>query len=310
MAKALASAQHYLECEECEENPAKFLCKTCAGHLCEPCKSKHEQKKITRNHEILSLHSKNEDMLDLFMCPNHAKKKLECYCTPCSKPVCTDCIIQSHNGHPVKSLATVYQEFKDYSSQKKDQIENVLLPSHREMLAQETEKRSAFRKRADEIQEKIHAHTQSVVEIVKNIGQQTVINLRKAENEGLQDMDTIRNSLDEKINRLQQLSKKLSANLEAKPHPSIFKSIESDDLRSFQTLPCSAEYRLTDFEPRYLNIENMFGNSPVLDTYYIPPPPPPPPHGSYPIPPPPPPPPYGSYSVQPPPPPPPPPPRF
>lgn len=53
MAKASTTAQHFLECEECEENPAKYFCKTCAGHLCELCKNIHERKKITKNHEIL-----------------------------------------------------------------------------------------------------------------------------------------------------------------------------------------------------------------------------------------------------------------
>lgn len=266
MTKTPASAQHYLECEECEEDPAKFFCNTCAGHLCEPCKKKHEIKKITRNHEILSLHSKNEDMIDLLTCPKHTKKKLECYCTPCREPVCTDCIIQSHNGHPVKYIATVYKEFKNHSKEKKEKIENVLLPSHRELLAKEKEKRSAFRKQADEIQEKIDAHTQSLVEMIKSIGQQTVVSLRKTEKEGLQEMDKFQDSLEEKINKLQLLSKQISTNLKAKPHPSMFKLIDSDDLKSFQTLPCSVQYSLTDFQPQNMNIENIFGKSPVLDT--------------------------------------------
>lgn len=226
MAKVPTSAQHYLECGECEDNPAKFLCKTCAGHLCEPCKSKHEKRKITRNHEILPLDSKNEDLLDL-LCPNHAKKMLECFCTPCSEPVCTDCIIQSHNGHPVKSLATVYKEFKDYSKQKKEEIENFLLPSYREMLLKEKHKLLNFRMKADEIQKKIDAHTQSVVDIVKNVGQQTVVSLRKAEDEGVQKMNIFRNNLEETINKLQILSKQISANLEAKPQLSMFKSLFS-----------------------------------------------------------------------------------
>lgn len=264
MAKASTTAQHFLECEECEENPAKYFCKTCAGHLCESCKNIHERKKITKNHEILPLHSKNENMLDLISCPKHAKKYLECYCTPCSEPVCTDCIMQSHNGHPMKSLATVYKEIKDYSKEKTDKIENVLLPSHRELLAAEKEKRSAFSKKADEIQEKIDAHTKSMVAIVKRSGQQTVVILRKAEKEGLQEMDKFKDSLEEKISKLQLMSKQLSANLEAKSHPSIFNLISSEDLKSFQTLPYSAEYTLTDFWPQTLNVENMSNKSPVL----------------------------------------------
>lgn len=265
MAKGPASSQHYLECDNCEENPAKFMCKTCAGNLCKPCKIKHKKKKINRNHEILSLKSNSEEMLDLFLCPKHVKKKLECYCTPCSEPVCTDCIIQFHNGHSMESLSKVHQQITDYSKQKKEQIETFLLTSHTELLAKEEEKRSAFKNKADEIQEKIDAHTQSMVELVENIGQQSVVDLRKAEREGLQEMNKFKNSLEEKISKLQQMSKQLSANLEAKPQPSIFKSIDCEDLKSLQTLPHSAEYTLTDFQPYNMDIENMFGKSPVLD---------------------------------------------
>lgn len=45
MANADTSAQHYFECEDCEERPSKFLCKTCSGHLCETCRKEHGIKK-------------------------------------------------------------------------------------------------------------------------------------------------------------------------------------------------------------------------------------------------------------------------
>lgn len=111
MANITLSAQHYLECENCEEHPAKFVCKTCPGHLCEHCKSEHERKKMSRNHEIVSLISNNDEMIDLLYCTEHTKKKLECYCNVCKEPLCTDCIIQSHNMHSVKSSTTVCKEF-------------------------------------------------------------------------------------------------------------------------------------------------------------------------------------------------------
>lgn len=268
MAKASSSAQHYLECDNCEKNPAKFLCKTCTGHLCEPCKSKHERKKITRYHEILSLNSnsKNEELLDIILCPIHAKKTLECYCDRCKEPVCTECILQSHNGHSVKSLITVYKEFRDYSKQKKSQIENVLLPCHKTLLAEEKEKRSALIQRADEIEKKIDAHTQSVIGIVTLFGKQTVASLQKAKMEGLKEMDDFNKLLEEKINKLHQLSKELSTKLEAKPQISIFKSNNSDDLKSFETLPYPIEHNLTDFQPQTLDVKKMFGKPPGLES--------------------------------------------
>lgn len=93
MAKKSSSAQHFLECNNCEEKPAKFLCKTCPDHLCENCKTDHEKKKMTRSHEIVFLKSNNKDMVDLLYCTEHTKKKLQCYCNRCKEPVCTDCII-------------------------------------------------------------------------------------------------------------------------------------------------------------------------------------------------------------------------
>lgn len=265
MAKASLSAQHFLECDNCEENPAQFLCKTCTGHLCEPCKSIHESKKITKNHEIVSLASRKADMLDLLLCPNHAKKNLECYCDRCEEPVCTDCIIESHNGHSVKSMSTAYREFKEYSKQNKEKIKNDLLPSYMAMLAKEKEKRSAFAKRADDIEKKIEAHTLSVVEMVKHIGQQTVESLRKSKKEGLKEMDIFIDNLEEKIKQLHQFNKRISENLEAKPQPSIFKSTRSNEVERFQKLPSSTEYTLTNFQPRKMKKKD-FGIPPALQS--------------------------------------------
>lgn len=268
MAKASLSAQHYLECDNCEENPAKFLCKTCTGHLCEACKSKHERKKITRNHEILPLTSKNEEMLDTLLCPKHTKKKLDCYCDRCREPVCTECIVQSHNGHSVKTLFTVYKDFIDDSKQKKEKIDTVILPKHREVLAKEREMRSAFREKADGIQKEIDAYTQRMVDQVKQFGKETVVSLRKAEEDGLKEMDKFKVHIEKKINELQSLSAHISANIEAKPQFSMFESINSIDLKSYQTLPNSVEFKLTDFQPQRRRFENMFGEPPVLKIEY------------------------------------------
>lgn len=46
MAEASMSAQHYVGCDNCEENPAKFLCKACEGRLCEHVKSIMKRKKL------------------------------------------------------------------------------------------------------------------------------------------------------------------------------------------------------------------------------------------------------------------------
>lgn len=46
--------------------------------------------KMTRKHQIVSLISSNQDVVDLLYCTTHTKKKLECYCDRFIEPVCTN----------------------------------------------------------------------------------------------------------------------------------------------------------------------------------------------------------------------------
>lgn len=94
MANAKTSAQHYLECEDCEERPSKFLCNTCSDYLCETCRNDHERKKLTRGHVVFPLTSNNLTSEATFncACSGHIKQKLEYLCIPCDKSVCAECI--------------------------------------------------------------------------------------------------------------------------------------------------------------------------------------------------------------------------
>eukprot|EP00105_Crassostrea_gigas_P040289 XP_019924437.1 PREDICTED: tripartite motif-containing protein 45-like [Crassostrea gigas] len=266
MAKKSTAAQHFLECDNCEEHPAKFLCKTCSGHLCENCKTEHEKKKMTRSHEIVSLISNNENMVDLLYCKDHTKKKLECYCNRCKEPVCTDCIIQSHNGHSVESLSTVYKRTTDQAREQKEKIDNILLPKYRELVSNETAKESALKRRAEEIKKKIEAHTESLVEMIITIGTQTVEDLSKKEKDGLREIEQTKNNFKKQIDELQLMSRTISTDIEAKPGVSFFKLVEKNNLDRFErTLP-NTDYSLTDFQPGdiKLAIQDNFGTRPIL----------------------------------------------
>lgn len=113
MANADTSAQHYLECEDCEERPSKFLCKTCSGHLCETCREEHKMKKLTCDHVVVPLTSNNLTIDENMYCPEHRIKKLEYYCIPCEKFVCTKCIGVFHSDHATKSLTTERRQYGD-----------------------------------------------------------------------------------------------------------------------------------------------------------------------------------------------------
>lgn len=71
----------------------------------------------------------------------------------CKEPLCTECIIQSHNEHSVSSLATVYKECTPRLGKKE------LKKEPKELLANKLEIRLAFTKNLDEIEKKINVHT-------------------------------------------------------------------------------------------------------------------------------------------------------
>lgn len=269
MSKISTSAQHYLECDNCEENPAKFLCKICAGHLCEGCKSKHEKRKLTRNHEIVSLISNNEEMIDLLYCTKHPKKKLECYCNRCRKPVCTDCITKSHKGHSLESLSEVYKGITDSLNQQKEEIETKLIPEYKSLLDSETAKKQVLAKNADKIQKNIEKQTKHLIEMIKRVSEQRVQHLRNEEQKGHKNIDDTKNKFKEKLRTLEEMSTMIDSNLRARPSVSFFNSFSSNDLKMFRTYPSSiakSEYTMTDFHPGNLNrdIEDKFGNWPKL----------------------------------------------
>lgn len=58
--------------------------------------------------------------------------------------------------------------------------------------------------------------------MVENIGALQVQNLRGEKRKYLKEMDDFKNSIEEKINQLQQMSEMISGNLKSKPHISLF----------------------------------------------------------------------------------------
>lgn len=223
MAVSVSSAQHYLECGQCEEYPAKFVCKTCRGNLCKKCKTEHENRQITKNHVIYQLKIYKEEAIGQLNCADHYSKQLECFCCPCKKPVCTECIVWSHNGHAVQPLSVAYREIRDQLQKKKEEIENKLLPKYRELLQGEFLKKAVLSQQANEEQKQIETHTQNVIDSVKELGQKTVQDLRVMEEKGHREIDQSSTELQRKIHQLQTASQVLSESIDAEPGSFFFK---------------------------------------------------------------------------------------
>lgn len=102
-----------------------------------PNKAKHEDE--TEGREKPFLTPTSEAMFDHLFCSDHTNKKLECYCKHCEKPVCTDCIVEIHNGHghSLEKLYKVYKERIDYFHHQIDKIQNDLIPKYEALRAKE-----------------------------------------------------------------------------------------------------------------------------------------------------------------------------
>ncbi|XP_056001981.1 E3 ubiquitin-protein ligase TRIM71-like [Ostrea edulis] len=249
MATAISFAQHYIECENCEENPAQFLCKTCSGHLCDACKAEHERRKITRNHEVIHLTSEKGDIMERLYCSKHRNEKLKCYCSPCQTPVCTHCLLETHNCHEVENLAIVYSRIQDELLKDKKEIELTLLPKYKEMLAKETEKEANISKRIDEVEKQIEDHTDNIIKRFTAIKENWVQDLRQEKEKAQKSVAKSKTEIERRIKALNEIKTQISNNLGARPGIIFFKATDDNSLYKMRRFPNAIEYKLGNFSP-------------------------------------------------------------
>lgn len=243
---ALLCAQHYLECDSCEKNPAKFLCNTCPCHLCKNCKSMHNLNRSTKNHDILSLTANKEDVLH---CTEHTNKKLECYCNTCEKPVCTECIVWYHGQHSFQNLTTAFHNIIAETQLHKKEVETILLPKYQNLLAIEDAKGVAITNRADAIVIEIDNHTKNIIQVVNSVREGFVQQIRNEEILGHQQIKNSKARIEREIRRLQKIDENLKKKLLSKPTVSSFKSNGWDALESFRKMPDLPDFRFSKYRP-------------------------------------------------------------
>jgi hypothetical protein len=202
MATNQSYAQHYIECDSCEKNPGKFLCRTCPGHLCDACKSEHEKQKITQSHDVVELTSEKGNTLELLHCSEHRNEKMKGYCPGCKTPVCTQCMMETHNGHKVQNLAKVYSKIRQELQEEKKEIEGTLLPKYEELLAEEIQKERGISEMTDDLERQIKNHTEMLIERIRAMRDKRVQNLRREEKRVL---DSVANSKTEIRQRIKIL---------------------------------------------------------------------------------------------------------
>ena len=263
MAANFTFAQHLVQCDECEKNPATYVCKTCPGRLCDECKAKHEQRKITKTHDITEFSTQKTEFLELRYCSEHKEKRFECFCGDCKIPICTECIIESHNGHNIQKFTAV----RDDLQKKKDEIEENLLPRFTMLIAIERNNSSELSKQAGAIESQIKEHTRRLIEKTKEISENALKDLKVMENVGLKEIDSITVKYEEKIAKLQQTNKMLIEKIENKHKTSPLNPDIEDIFEEFRDIPVPVNYRLTSFQPGKIDqvLKKCFGKFPRLE---------------------------------------------
>ncbi|XP_078329971.1 uncharacterized protein LOC144624306 [Crassostrea virginica] len=247
-------AHNYVKCEYCREDPANFVCRACVTYLCEECKEDHDIffnfpfRKKPPKHDITELRTYNEELVGVLYCSDHKTKRMECFCDLCERPVCTDCIDLSHDGHDFKSISSAYEKIKKDLQRDKEEIEMDLIPKYTKLLDIEVENKSNLKTQADQIQDKIQSYTQDIIEMVKSIGEKTVQDLRVKEQNGLWNINETSEELKKKISRLKQIEKTLSDHINDTPGIEFFTPMDSNLLEEFETFPETFNYKLHDFQ--------------------------------------------------------------
>lgn len=99
-------AQDHVVCEFCKASNAEYLCKTCNDRVCGICEKVHHN--IHSNTELKAARLGNVQGF----CRHHSGQRYEVCCYDCRVPVCTACIIDSHNKHKMVTISVLYEEDK------------------------------------------------------------------------------------------------------------------------------------------------------------------------------------------------------
>jgi sugar-specific transcriptional regulator TrmB len=168
-------------------------------------------------------------------------------------------MIETHNGHKVISLDTVYNKIKHELQNEKREIEEILLPKYKELLAKENATEANISKRTGEVQLQIEEHTEKLIDRfiskVAVVRDKRIQDLQRKGTEALHSVGKSKTEIERRIKTLNETKTQISNNLGAMPGITFFKATNGNILREMGQFPKSFEYKLSSFFPS--DIERM-----------------------------------------------------
>lgn len=191
-------------CDACEDCPAFYKCSECSEFFCEKCNKLHLRMKVGRNHHVNivpSIRALNENLQQKVYCDDHEHEEIRFFCTKCEVPICRDCKVIQHDGHPIVSLKEVLEDKKTKVS--------ILMTSTKGHLARMTAEAVTIRNRKIELVEEmehtiseIRQHANRLKDIVDEHVDNLVMTVRQQHDESVAKLNTCLEAIDKKAENI------------------------------------------------------------------------------------------------------------
>ncbi|XP_077978693.1 tripartite motif-containing protein 2-like [Glandiceps talaboti] len=105
-------------CGGCREGENSVRCIECGMFLCKNCAHAHQNIRLTRIHQLMSVDVYNKAKVSdpvsvqpSFYCDNHPIQPLKFYCDKCEEPICLECTAFDHKTHNYRLLKDAATEY-------------------------------------------------------------------------------------------------------------------------------------------------------------------------------------------------------
>ena len=225
--------QHYVECDNCETEPAQFHCLTCQGHLCEECKETHVTRRLTQGHEVILL-------------SEYIKNPSAC--------------------HDVKGKVPCACDIKRDLREERERINNVLIPSLEKIRDEEYERKESLSRKVSDMIEEFENHCENLIDRLTRIKEKTANRLERKQEEISDAIDNAIDKIDAKIGKLERRSSKIDDALDwASEDLSEDLCKRLDESKLFPKLPI---VDIKEFSPGSLekkSLQAVVGELPVIN---------------------------------------------
>ncbi|KAH3848482.1 tripartite motif-containing protein 3-like [Dreissena polymorpha] len=167
-------------CDICEDNPAFFKCSECNEYFCDKCNKLHLRMKMSKDHHvniIPSIRAVNDKLRVKVFCDEHQHEEVKFFCRKCGVPICRDCKVVSHEGHPTEPLKEAVEERKTRVSaaittarghMARLKAESIEILNRKAALEEETTNTTGeIKQHSQKIKDIVDEHSEHLMQVVK-----------------------------------------------------------------------------------------------------------------------------------------------